>query len=299
MRAAIIIVTRNRRDELARALRSCEIQQDAPEVLVIDDASDDGTGDMVRAEFPSVRYFREDVPRGCVVQRNRAASLTDAEILVSIDDDAEFSDPGVVAATLRDFEAVPGIAAVAIPYTEPPGHTDICQAAPDHERCWITAQFIGTAYAIRRDVFLELGGFNECLVHQGEERDFCLRLLAAGHHVRLGTAPPIRHHCSPARDRARMARHGRRNDIWFAWRHIPFPQVIARLVATTLAGFWHGLRHGETAATLRGILAGHAGILAGQAPRHPVPRNVYAHFRRLRRMPLRHVRGRCAAVRSP
>lgn len=282
MRAAIIVVTRNRRAELARALRSCVLQEGLPEIIVIDDASDDGSGELVRADFPGVRYFHEDTPRGCVVQRNRAAKLTEADILVSIDDDAEFSDPGVVAATLRDFDASPQIAAVAIPYTEPPQHDQEFQRAPDPHSCWITGQFIGTAYAIRREIFLELGGFDESLIHQGEERDLCIRLLQAGHQVRLGNSAPIRHHCSPSRDRARMAYFGRRNDIWFAWRQVPFPQVIARLVGTTLAGVWHGLRHGESAATLRGIAAGYVGIVSGKILRQPTSRAAYTRFRQLR-----------------
>ncbi|MFM7180236.1 MAG: glycosyltransferase family 2 protein [Verrucomicrobiales bacterium] len=282
MRAAIIVVTHNRREDLARALRSCLQQHGSPEILVVDDASDDGSGEMVCREFPGVRYIRDDTSRGYVVQRNRAAELTDADILVSIDDDAEFSDPRLVAATLRDFEVNPSIAAVAIPYSEPPCHEDVRQTAPDGERCWIAAQFIGTAYAVRRKVFVSLGGFDSSLVHQGEERDFCLRLLVAGYHVRLGTSSPIIHHRSSARDKTRMAYFGRRNDLWFIWRHVPFPQMIYRMAASTLAGFWHGLRNHEIVPTFRGIVTGFVAICFGKVRRQPVASETYNHFRRLR-----------------
>jgi hypothetical protein len=97
-----------------------------------------------------------------------------------LDDDAVFSSPFVVEQTLLDFSH-PRIGAVAIPYIEPHKANKEMQRAPTREDVWITASYIGTAHAVRRDVFLALGGYREHLVHQGEEGDFCLRMLAAEH----------------------------------------------------------------------------------------------------------------------
>lgn len=279
--ASIIVITHNRRDELERALHSCLLQHGNPEIIVVDDASSDGSAAMVERLFPSVRLIRDEVSRGYIVQRNRAARLACGEFLFSIDDDAEFSAPSIVQDTLADFSPSPRIAAVAIPYTEPPQHDHDFQRAPDPLSCWITGQFIGTAYAIRRETFLDLGGFDETFIHQGEERDLCIRLLQAGSYVRLGNSAPIRHHCSPSRDLQRMAFYGRRNDVLFSWKHIPFPQVIARLAGTTFRGFTHGLRMHTLPATLRGISAGYRGIFDG-LERNPVSRATYATHRRLR-----------------
>jgi hypothetical protein len=99
-------------------------------------------------------------------------------VIFSLDDDAVFSSPFVVEQTLRDF-LHPRIGAVAIPYIEPHKANKEMQRAPTREDVWIAASYIGTAHAVRRDVFLALGGYREHLVHQGEEGDFCLRMLAA------------------------------------------------------------------------------------------------------------------------
>jgi hypothetical protein len=101
-------------------------------------------------------------------------------VIFSLDDDAVFSSPLVVEQTLRDFSH-PRIGAVAIPYIEPHKANKEMQRAPTREDVWITASYIGTAHAVRRDVFLALGGYREHLVHQGEEGDFCIRMLAAKH----------------------------------------------------------------------------------------------------------------------
>lgn len=279
---SIVIVTRNRCDELQRALRSCLIQEGSPEIIVIDDASDDSTAAMVRENFPSVRLTSDPIRRGYIVQRNRGAAIATGEFIISIDDDAEFSSPTIVQDTVADFSGHASIAAIAIPYTEPPDETFQFQRAPDPSQCWICSQFIGTAYAVRRQIFLDLGGFDETLVHQGEERNFCIRLLQAGHHVRLGNSAPVRHHQSPQRDHARMAYHGRRNDILFSWKYVPFPQVIVRLAGTSFLGFCHGLIHGNLRAHIRGILAGVQEILQ-KSHRHPVDCKTYAAYRNLRK----------------
>ncbi len=83
------------------------------------------------------------------------------------------------------------------------------QSPPNTSGTWITDTFIGTAHALRRDIFLKLGGYRDHLVHQGEESDFCIRMLDAGYLVRLGRSDPINHWESPKRDLRRMDFYGR------------------------------------------------------------------------------------------
>jgi glycosyltransferase involved in cell wall biosynthesis len=128
--------------------------------------------------LPVLRLIRHEVSAGYIVRRNEAARLARGDVIFSLDDDAVFSSPLVVEQTLRDFSH-PRIGAVAIPYIEPHKANTEMQRAPTREDVWITASYIGTAHAVRRDVFLALGGYREHLVHQGEEGDFCIRMLAA------------------------------------------------------------------------------------------------------------------------
>ena len=216
--ASVVITTRNRRDELRTALRSVMEQTHPCEVIVIDDASTDGTSEMVRAEFSSARLERSGECRGLIARRdagtqvaagyiagrNDGAKLATTDIIFSIDDDAAFSTPHVVAQTLEDFSDG-RIGAVAIPYADVNKDNVIRQRAPDRDHVWVTDRFIGTAHAVRREVFLECGGYRECFVHQGEEGDFCLRMLADGYVVRLGNADPVHHFESPKRDFSRSS----------------------------------------------------------------------------------------------
>jgi GT2 family glycosyltransferase len=278
--ATVVISTRNRRDDLRTALRSVCVQSVPVEVLVIDDGSTDGTAAMVRAEFPTVRLIRHDESRGLIERRNEAAHLATADVIFSLDDDAEFSSPLTVSRTLDEFNH-PRVGAVAIPHVDTQSGRTVNAAAPDGS-VWCIAQFTGTAYAVRRRIFLDIGGFCAGMIQQGEEGDYCLRLLAAGYLTRLGRAPLIQHHESSKRNWPFIEFHGRRNDVEQAWRHTPLRWLAPHLAAIT----WRGLRQAVTtrrpAGHLRGLAAGWVSVLAGRTRRLPVPLEIYRVFRRLK-----------------
>ncbi len=141
-------------DDLQRLLPTLLAQSADCEVLVVDDGSTDGTADMVRAEFPEVRLERSEQSLGYIVQRTRAAGLATAPVIVSVDDDAVLPSTRTVEQTLADFDH-PRIGAVAIPFDDvrPDGEFER-QRPPDREGRWVTAAYVGTAHAVRRDVFL-------------------------------------------------------------------------------------------------------------------------------------------------
>jgi glycosyltransferase involved in cell wall biosynthesis len=280
--ATIVIVTKDRRETLRGALVSALAQEGGPEVLVVDDGSTDGTAEMVRQEFPEARLQRHEVGAGLVVRRNQATALARGDIVVSLDDDAVLTTPRIVAQTLEDFDH-PRIAAVAIPYVDVNRDPAEHQRAPQPTGRWIGPTFRGTAYAVRRDVFLAMGGFRQVVFQQGEELDFTLRLLEAGAVVRLGRADVIHHLESPRRDLARMALYGRRNEILLCMTRYPSPWHIAASVGYAAKGIPHGWRLGLLRPTIRGILDGVAVSWRLRDERRPVARRTLRLERRLRR----------------
>jgi GT2 family glycosyltransferase len=281
MKTAVIIVTKNRKSDLQRAIASALKQTAAPEVFVVDDGSTDGTSGMVSSEFPQARFVHSPRSLGYIVQRNRAAHLTSADLIVSIDDDAVFSSPRIVEQAIAAF-AHPRVAALAIPYAEPHKTKQILQTAPDNRGIWVTDFFRGTAHALRRDVFLYLGGYRERLVHQGEELDFCIRLLEQGFIVRLGYGDYITHCEAQMRDRRRMDYYGRRNDILFVWHNVPPMFVPQHLVGTTINGARCAFA-AKSAAMVRGTLSGYAAIGRVWNERDAVSAPVYRLHRNLKK----------------
>ena len=280
LKATVVITTKNRQAELRAALASTISQSARPEVVVIDDGSSDGTAEMIHTEFPTVVLHHREQSRGCIARRNEGARLATGGFIFSLDDDAVFSTPNVVEQTLRDFDN-PHIGAVAIPYLEPLNANRLMQQAPGRDCVWITDRFIGTSHAVRREIFLKLGGYREHLVHQGEEGDFCLRMLQAGHFVRLGNSDPIHHFESPRRDFQRMDYYGARNGVLFAWQNVPNPVLPLHLAVTTMRCLAWTLALRRLWIRSGGVLAGYASL--GRVPREPVSLETYRLFGKLSR----------------
>src|SRR4051794_27652956 len=86
---SVIIATYNARRLLADCLAS--IDENPPsepyEVIVVDDASADGTSEMVRARFPGVRLLRNEVNRHYAFSNNRAFEYARGEYVLLLNND--------------------------------------------------------------------------------------------------------------------------------------------------------------------------------------------------------------------
>lgn len=298
--ATVVITTRNRSEDLRRALWSAIRQTVSLEILVIDDGSSDSTSAMVKAEFPMVTLHGREQSLGYIVRRNEAAQLAQTETIFSIDDDAEFSSPSIVEQTLLEFTHK-RIAAVAIPFVNVLQERTIRQQAPCCDGEYITDTYVGTAHAVQRSVFLALGGYREILVHQGEERDFCLRMLDAGYVVRLGRADPIHHYESPNRDTRRMDYYGWRNNLLFVYQNVPGRYFPTRFAAVSAKGLAYGIaRARHSGKTMSGLLAAVRECALARLERRPVSISTYRVHRRLRdsrALPLDEIRNRLPQLR--
>ena len=72
---SIVIPTRNRKDELRIAVRSVLKQTVQPELIVLDDASTDGTAKMIQTDFPMVKFVRSEKSKGPTAQRNYGTKI--------------------------------------------------------------------------------------------------------------------------------------------------------------------------------------------------------------------------------
>jgi len=282
--ATVMIATKNRRDDLRRAVLSCLAQTIVPEIIVLDDGSTDDTADMVRREFPSVRFYRDEISRSATVQRNRGVKLATGAIVFSIDDDAEFVSPHTVAQTLAEF-ASPSIGVVAIPLVNVKTSDAVLQRAPSRDGIFLLDTFWGGACAMRREVFLRAGGYREFLRQQYEEEDLAIRILDAGFFTRLGNADPIHHYESPVRENRRRDIFGGRNKVLISWYNVPMPELLFHLPGTCIKTLMHGVRQGHGLRWAWGIAQGLATCCTQVKVRRPVGHATFRLFRRLRKSP--------------
>lgn len=186
---SIVIPTHERPAALARLLASVAASDlpDGPEVLVVDDGSAPGTYAGVQTAYPAVKWMRQ-ARSGPATARNTGWRSSTGGIVVFVDDDCVLAPEALskLLTALADDDAVGGA-------IEPlqPGHlvADYMHAEhlvthklqDGHVRWLVTA-----CLAVRREALESVGGFDEQLVHGGEDVDLSLRLKAAG--FRLGVA---------------------------------------------------------------------------------------------------------------
>lgn len=285
--ATVVITTRNRKEMLQPAIASALSQHGEIEVLVMDDASTDGSADMVKRTFPTVRVVTSRHRCGLIVQRNRAAKLANAPVIFSLDDDAIFTSPNIVSQALPYFrdERVGALALPLINIIDGIEREFYAGRPTQQDAFWVMHTFTGAAYAVRRDLFLSLGGFQGHLFHWGEEPEYSQRMLDSGRVVRLASTDPVHHF--PAAE----GRHKRGKNVWLyrnmilaSWYTAPRSLLVPVLAAQTARCLVRGtssLRQFPIA--IEGIVRGYASCIARFWNRTPISYQSFKLFVELNR----------------
>ena len=109
--ASVIIVSFNTRDLLRECLQTLKREATglACETIVVDNASRDGSAEMVAAEFPEVRLIRSEVNLGFGGANNRGFEVARGRYIVLLNSDA-FPRPGALRRSIAHMDRVPAAA---------------------------------------------------------------------------------------------------------------------------------------------------------------------------------------------
>jgi GT2 family glycosyltransferase len=218
-RVSAIVVSYESRDELGACLAS--LAAPGVETIVVDNASRDGSADLVAREHPDARLLRNrsnaGFGRGC----NQGAALAGAPYLLFLNPDARL-EAGALDALARVLEEDAGAGVVGPRTLNDDGTPQVsfgpalgllsewrqrrlvrgvrardpevlrrveamtsAAAEPD----WVS----GSCLLVRRRAFEQVGGFDEAFFLYEEDVDLCVRLRAAGWRVRFEPGAVVRH----------------------------------------------------------------------------------------------------------
>jgi GT2 family glycosyltransferase len=311
-----IVLAYRRREEVANTLdRLADLPVD--EVIVVDNASGDGTAELVRSRGGAVRLVEAGGNVGAA-GRNLGAQAARGEFLVMLDDDS-YPRPGAIEAALAVFAHAPevGLVGGSVRDVDPDGQILFADEVGSFD-WWLRAGrsevppsglpaffFPEGACVVRRQAYLEAGGcFPPYFMDHGLHQT--IRLLACGWDVRYVAAAVFEHRKARAgrMSGARVLRLRVRNQLWYFWLHFPAAVALRRIPLYLAFDLIECLRRGAADAWLGGVVDAwkDRGAIRGQ--RRPVSRATVRRAELNRgRMHLRylsvHARRRLRSVRSP
>jgi GT2 family glycosyltransferase len=259
-RIAVVIITRDRRDELLRTLDILAALPERPVVVVVDNGSGDGTPAAVREAHPAVEVIARITDAGAAA-RTVGVRIVDSPYVAFCDDDSWWA-PGSLtrAADLLDADPRLGLVAARV-LVGPDEHLEPACAAmaasPLAPEPGLPGPrvlgFVACGAVVRRSAYLAVGGFAPHHGVGGEEALLATDLAAAGWRLTYVDELVAYHHPSGVRDRTRRRAITVRNDLWFAWQRRPLAHAVRHTVRAAAAARRDPAARAGVTAALRGL----------------------------------------------
>ncbi len=282
-RVAVVIITRDRVQELLRTLARLHDLSEQPEIVVVDHGSRDDTPRRVRRRFPDVQVLELGHDHGAA-GRNAGVEAVDAPYIAFCDDDSWWAD-GALTRGARLLDAHPSVAVVAarVLVGEAQQPDPVC-AAMEHSPLLARAPlpgprvlgFVACGAIVRRSAFFAVRGFAPYIKIGGEEQLLATELAAAGWDLVYRPDVLAYHHPSTTRDRRDRRIVHERNQLWFAWLRRRFPAALRLTGAAARRAI-------TEPASRHGVLRAAAGAGWALRNRRPVPRWLEAELQQLDR----------------
>jgi GT2 family glycosyltransferase len=277
-RVGVVVATRDRRESLLRSLARLDVPG-GPPVVVVDNASGDGTADAVRAAHPRVTVLELPANAGAVARTAGVRAL--ATPYVAFADDDSWWEPGALQRAAELLDAHPQVALLvgrvrmavdgsldAVSVKHGTAVLGRSPGAPGPD----VLSFPAFAAVVRRDAYLSVGGFAPLLFFGGEEHLLALDLAAAGWQLVHAEELLAWHDpAGPARPSPARWAQQTRNDLLVDWLRRPLTVALAGTARLALRSVRDPTRRSALAGLLRRLPA-------ALRARRPVPAELERRF---------------------
>jgi GT2 family glycosyltransferase len=281
--SCVIITMGTRPEELARAIASTEpMREQGMELVLVGNGAD---LPPVPADVTTVR-LPENL--GVAGGRNAGVAASSGDVVIFLDDDGWFSDPGLEQLVATRFAADPRLAVLAFHIVDPTGGEGVSWHVPrlgagDPDRSSPVTTFVGAGFAVRKSAYLEAGGLPDAFFFAHEETDLAWQLIERGYTVEYDAGARM---CHPPVSNARHAiwyRYDGRNRVLLARRNLPWPLAWIYLLDWTLITLIRERARGARATWFRGFAEGWR---ADPGQRRPISYRTAWRMTRLGRPPI-------------
>jgi len=233
MQVSILIVSKNRKKELANTLQVLEryIDLRIHEVLVFLDGCSDNS-EILQIQFEWVKWVTSEKSFGASVARNQLYPKALGELLVGLDDDAHPLNDDFISKTTNIFDKHPNVGIVA--FQEIKGlfgsDEEALKQVNLKEEEYYTNEFIGCGFAIRKDVYMATNGFPVWIDIYGEEACMSIEALSKGYDIFYSNTIKVNHRINLAERKLlgqNYFRFGKqlKNTTYYYLVYYPFPLI--------------------------------------------------------------------------
>ena len=272
-RVTVVVITRNRVADTLRSLGHLVALPERPPIVLLDNASDDGTAAAVREAHPSVQVIELDRNLGGAA-RNIGVERAGTPYVAFSDDDSWWA-PHALTRAADVLDAHPSVAAVTArtlvgeENREDPLNAELAESPLPTEPGLpgpAVLGFLACATVVRTSAYLEVGGFDERLLVGGEEELLACDLATRGWRIVYVADVVAHHHPSSQRSAHARRRIGIRNTLWFNWLRRPARSALRRTLymartvprdSVSLGGFWDALRGAGWVLRARRVVPAH------------------------------------------
>ena len=228
MRTCVGIVTRGRAELAEKAVASALSQVPLPDLVWVIEDGVVGKPFEWEKDGP-VCITRWSEPKGFMAGRHQMMMETEADIYISLDDDAWFLDPHAVAEAVKIIKNDSKVAAVAFDILSPDRPQKLKREQPLE-----VPMFVGCGHALRVEAVRKVGSYEKMPgSYGGEERDLCLRLLEKGWKVVKLPGVHVWHDLTPMlRNLNQQQSSSVTNDLFLIWMRSPLIVLLPCLIGS-------------------------------------------------------------------
>ena len=260
---SVIIVSYNTRDMTLKCLRTLfdNVGEVSTEVWVVDNASRDGSVEAIRQEFPDVHVIANEGNAGFGEANNQAMGQARGEWFLLLNSDA-FVHAGAIPTLIEYSKAHPEVAVVGPKLLNKDGSLQrscFRFPSPGHawrENLWISSLVptssrwsdlrrwshdeerqvdfvIGACLLLRREVFEQVGGFDERFWMYSEETDWQQRMARKGWKAMFVPQAVVTHlgGASGADEKVRITESFFESLDFYEWKHYGVRGLISMRLA--------------------------------------------------------------------
>ena len=225
----VVVLTHNRAQEVLRTIGHLVRLPENPTIIVMDNASSDGTSWQIADRYPAVQILRMNINMGAAA-RNAGIRHATTKYVALCDDDTWWTEGSLgSAADAMDRHAQVAVVTARVLVGADQHEDPTCRAmaeSPLPRSADLPGPailgFLAGASMVRRSAFLQVGGFEPRFFLGGEEALVAYDLIEAGWSMLYLAEATVRHMPSPHRDTALRRRHLVRNALWLAWMRRPY-----------------------------------------------------------------------------